>query len=257
MIGLASMTENAYGRLASLVYERDKPIGTSFGDVEYYRARLEECRARTVLEPAVGNGRFLVPLARHGYEIHGFDASQAMLARCRRAILRHRVRASLQWAGFEDFAAPEPFDAVVIPAGSFQLLIGDRAVETALRRIAAHTRRGGRFIFDVALPNTYEDQGLRERVWPIGHEGLLILSEIPLPGDDDRSVTSAIHRYELDRRGRTVARELALFRLRWWTIAALEESLRKAGFHLERVVADYGAARLGEARTLTVEAIRV
>ena len=46
--------ENRYGTLASWVYDLDKPVGRSFGDIEFYRERLSDCRG-TILEPAVGN----------------------------------------------------------------------------------------------------------------------------------------------------------------------------------------------------------
>lgn len=50
-----------YGRLSSEVYDMDKPIGHSFGDVEFYMSRLESCGGR-ILEPATGTGRILIPL---------------------------------------------------------------------------------------------------------------------------------------------------------------------------------------------------
>jgi hypothetical protein len=45
--------------LATEVYELDKPIGHSFGDVEYYLRRLAGISGR-ILEPAVGTGRILM-----------------------------------------------------------------------------------------------------------------------------------------------------------------------------------------------------
>ncbi len=51
--------ENVYGKLAAWVYHLDKPIGHSFGDLEYYRERLAGCTG-AILEPATGNGRILI-----------------------------------------------------------------------------------------------------------------------------------------------------------------------------------------------------
>jgi len=50
-----------YGKLATLSYQLDKPIGSSFGDVEFYRDLLSGVTGE-VLEPAVGTGRILIPL---------------------------------------------------------------------------------------------------------------------------------------------------------------------------------------------------
>jgi hypothetical protein len=54
-----------YGKLASLAYQLDKPIGTSFGDVEFYQGLLSGVTGE-LLEPAVGTGRMLIPLLEQG-----------------------------------------------------------------------------------------------------------------------------------------------------------------------------------------------
>lgn len=43
----------SYQTLSAQVYQLDKPIGCSFGDVEYYAARLSGVVGK-ILEPAVG-----------------------------------------------------------------------------------------------------------------------------------------------------------------------------------------------------------
>ncbi len=49
-----------YSKLSSEVYNLDKYIGRSFGDVEFYQARLEGCKG-PILEPGVGTGRISSP----------------------------------------------------------------------------------------------------------------------------------------------------------------------------------------------------
>lgn len=55
---------NSYSKLATEVYDLDKPIGHSFGDVEFYRERLKSCTGR-ILEPAAGTSRILIPLLEY------------------------------------------------------------------------------------------------------------------------------------------------------------------------------------------------
>lgn len=71
-----------YNRLSSEVYDIDKYIGLSFGDVEFYRERLASCKGN-ILEPGVGTGRILIPLLEKGFEVDGFDISEDMLEICR------------------------------------------------------------------------------------------------------------------------------------------------------------------------------
>ncbi len=72
-----------YGPLATEVYDLDKPIGHSFGDVEYYTRLLATISGR-ILEPATGTGRILILLLEAGHEVDGLDSSAEMLAACRR-----------------------------------------------------------------------------------------------------------------------------------------------------------------------------
>ncbi len=58
----------SYGPLASAVYDLDKPIGRSFGDLEYYERSLAGLSGR-ILEPAVGTGRVLIPLLESGHDV--------------------------------------------------------------------------------------------------------------------------------------------------------------------------------------------
>lgn len=71
-----------YGRLATEVYEIDKPVGRSFGALEYYVRHLAGVTGR-ILEPATGTGRVLIPLLEAGFAVEGLDSSPEMLAVCR------------------------------------------------------------------------------------------------------------------------------------------------------------------------------
>jgi SAM-dependent methyltransferase len=77
-----TMSLGSYGKLATEVYDIDKPIGRSFGDVEFYQERLRSCTGR-ILEPAVGTGRILIPLLEAGLVVDGVDNSPEMLTVCR------------------------------------------------------------------------------------------------------------------------------------------------------------------------------
>lgn len=74
-----------YGSLSTELYDIDKYIGKSFGDVEYYSKRLEGVKGK-ILEPAVGNGRILIPLLHKGLNIEGFDLSDDMLQLCKKIV---------------------------------------------------------------------------------------------------------------------------------------------------------------------------
>ncbi|MCM3922360.1 class I SAM-dependent methyltransferase [Frankia sp. AiPs1] len=119
-----------YGRLSSLVYQLDKPIGTSFGDVELYGDLLAGVTGE-ILEPAVGTERVLVPLCAAGLRVRGFDTSASMLAVCRDNCAARGLAPVLFEANMMTFDDPGAFEAVIIPAGAFALVTGrDRALRS-------------------------------------------------------------------------------------------------------------------------------
>lgn len=140
--------ENRYGKLASWVYNLDKPVGRSFGDLEYYRRLLSECEG-PILEPAVGNGRIFVPLLEAGFPIEGFDASEEMLDYCRDECRRRNISASLTRQTFEEFSYDKSFAAIIIPAGSLQLITDAALAAAVLKRFYQYLVPNGRLIVDL------------------------------------------------------------------------------------------------------------
>lgn len=139
-----------YGALATEVYELDKPIGWSFGDVEYYARQLTGITGR-MLEPATGTGRILIPLLEKGLHVEGLDSSPHMLAVCRQRCQDRGLSPVLREADMTTFTQPGAYQAVIIPAGSIALLDG-QAAQQALAAFRESLTPGGRLIVDVPAP---------------------------------------------------------------------------------------------------------
>jgi SAM-dependent methyltransferase len=244
-----------YGRLSSLVYQLDKPIGTSFGDVELYRDLLAGVSGE-ILEPAVGTGRVLIPLCEAGLRVRGFDTSASMLAVCRNNCAGRGLAPELFEADMVTFDAPGAFEAVIIPAGSFALVTGRERAQRALRNIHACLRPGGRLILDA---EPLEPLGPTTAVDPLAHwwhgEDLVTLTSLPAARAEE-GVRSTWLRYELWRGGRLVDAELQKFDLQIYQLDELTDLLGEAGFAVTAVHADYEAGRppTAEAKVWTIEA---
>jgi SAM-dependent methyltransferase len=228
-----------YGPLCSLVYQLDKPIGRSFGDVELYKELLAGLSG-PILEPAVGTGRFLIPLLRSGFEVRGFDTSREMLAVCRDNCAEHGVDPVLFVADIVDFCEPGAFAAVVLPVGTFALVTGPGLAETALHNIRASLRPGGRFIVDVdVVPATGGPHAPRQ--WRHGDELITLTSHSKV--DEQARVATLSGRYELSRDGEVLLTELETYRLRLYDRDEFTEMLRAAGFEAVSVHGDYTMGR--------------
>jgi SAM-dependent methyltransferase len=243
-----------YGELASLAYQLDKPVGTSFGDVEFYLELLSGVTGE-VLEPTVGTGRVLIPLLQHGLRVRGYDASAAMLSVCRANCEARGLDPVLSEADMVAFSDPGAFQAVVIPAGSFALVIGRDRAAAALRNARQSLAAAGRLIVDVEPPQ-FTPGPFPLRYWWHGDELLTLTGHCEADAAAQR--ITCWNRYELWRDAGLIRTELQPFTLQWYGLEEFAAMLRDAGFPQVTVHGDYHAGQqpVRESRVWTFEATR-
>jgi SAM-dependent methyltransferase len=227
----ASMTASGgslYGSLSAWAYDLDKPIGHSFGDVEFLLGRLKDC-AGPVLEPAAGTGRVLIRLLEAGHDVEGFDASAEMLEVCRRNCRARGLAPRLSQMRWDTFQCDRKFAAIVMTAATFQLIPEFETACALLRRFHDHLAAGGRLILDIS-PDDCFTSNRDTRLWRTADGDLLMLHEgrTELDYVMQRSVTPM--RYEHWRDGKLMASEIETFTLRWWGVHELAMALTAAGF---------------------------
>lgn len=225
-----------YGPLCTEVYDLDKPIGHSFGDVEFYRDRLRGVDG-PVLEPAVGTGRILIPLLQAGFDVTGLDTSPDMLALCRKHCESFGLSPELLRADLTEFVRPAAFAAVIMPAGSIALLDGRVATARTLANFHESLRPGGRLLVDVpALDLIRGPEPMR--YWRSGDQ-VWTLQTLHIEYDRLNNQTTSWMRYDKWRDGALVGSELQPFRLQHWGLAEFRQLLVDAGFSDIEVTADY------------------
>jgi len=231
-----------YGSLASEVYELDKPIGHSFGDVEYYTGALTGTEG-PVLEPAVGTGRMLIPLLQAGLQVEGFDVSPHMLAICRGQCAERGLDPVLSEADMTTFTSPGRYAAVILPAGSFGLVAGREAALRALGCFRESLRPGGRLIVDVDAPGLMTGPVQAPvRHWR-RHPFLWTLQTMTVEHDQAAHQSTWFARYEKWQDGGLIATELQLLRLQHWSLTEFTGLLTEAGFTSIEVIAGYRDGR--------------
>jgi SAM-dependent methyltransferase len=243
-----------YGALVTEVYDLDKPIGSSSGDVEYYRSELAGTEG-AILEPAVGTGRILIPLLEAGFVVDGFDVSSDMLSVCRRHCEERELAPRLFQADMTTFARPGQYGAVIVPTGSIVLLDGRSATLAALRCFHDSLSPNGRLIVDIPAPRLIA--GIQPmRHWRRGDD-VWTLQELGVAFDPFAFQTTQWLRYDRWHDGSLVASELQTFRLQQWTTTEFTALLSDAGFADIKVTADYQQTAVGaESETWTFHARR-
>jgi SAM-dependent methyltransferase len=249
---------NRYGSLASHVYQLDKPVGHSFGDVEFYLDALRGLRG-PVLEPAVGSGRVIIPLLQAGLDVEGFDASPEMLAICRENCEAAGLTPRLSQARFEDFSCDRPVEAIIMPVGSFHLITSFETAMAVFESFHAHLAPAGRLLIDLSVASGIHQAGPRTRHWYDAAGDRFTLHESPAELDGIAQLATFHHRYEQWRNGNLVRSESELFAMRWWSMEEFRLALIQTGFATVCVYGDYDrAASPGPGhRTLTFEATRL
>lgn len=125
-------------------------------DVAYY-ARMADELGSPVLELGVGTGRVAEAIARRGHTLVGVDLMAPMLERAgerlARASSKLAARVTLHRADLREVRLRRRFPLVIAPFNVFMHLYTREDFERALGTVRAHLAEGGRFVFDVLMPD--------------------------------------------------------------------------------------------------------
>ena len=149
---------STYGDRIAEVYDRWAGVPA---DTELAVAFLGDLAgAGPVLELGVGTGRIALPLAERGLEVHGVDASEAMVAR-----LREKPGGAAIPVAIGDFAevpAEGPFSLVFVVFNTFFGLLTQEAQVRCFANVAARLTPQGAFALEAFVPDVARfDRGQR------------------------------------------------------------------------------------------------
>lgn len=120
----------------------------------------ELARGGPVLELGIGTGRVALPLAARGLEVHGIDASEAMVEKLR---AKPGGRALPVTTGdFADVSVEGRFPLIFVVFTTFFALTTQEAQVRCFRNVADHLIEGGCFLIEAFVPDvTRFDRGQR------------------------------------------------------------------------------------------------
>ncbi|MCF6137828.1 class I SAM-dependent methyltransferase [Pseudalkalibacillus berkeleyi] len=219
-----------YSRLSAEVYDLDKPIGHSFGDIEYYIDRLSTVKG-PILEPATGTGRLLIPLLEKGMNVDGFDLSEDMLEICRMNCKERGLHPNLFNGKMESFSRDVKYDAIIVPTGTFLLLHDREQSIAALTNFHQHLSNGGKLIVDIFLQQNISIGTSSTRTWNLDNGDVITLEDKTVEVDYINQYKISHNRYEKWRNGSLVQTELERFPLRWYGVDEFKMILESIGFN--------------------------
>jgi SAM-dependent methyltransferase len=151
------MTRNYESKWWAYIYDQywvDERRGAFERDFAFYPLQLAGVQG-PVLECACGTGAVMLPLMAMGFDLHGFDVSEPMLAELRRKALAEGITdidARISQQQFADFHYEMRFDAIIIPSNSFMMISSQTEQIQVLRNIHTHLAPNGRLLLHFFVP---------------------------------------------------------------------------------------------------------
>jgi SAM-dependent methyltransferase len=208
-------------------------------DETYFLQQIAKCRGR-VLEIGVGTGRLFSQALNLGADIYGLDVSGNMIEKAKEKIpSEYHHRLWIQNA--VTMQLPYKFALILAPFRVFAHLIDFEDQIDCLNRINDHLEPGGRFIFDMFIPdlnvlaNGRPDQVDFEGEYEMGKKLIRITSaNYDLP----RQIANVQMRFRWDEDG--MEQEAVWnFPMRFYFRFELEHLIRLSNLELESIYGDY------------------
>lgn len=123
--------------------------------------RLSElAQGGRALELGIGTGRAALPLAARGIEVHGIDASEAMISRLRVKPGGESIPVTV--GNFADVEVEGEFTLIYIVFNTFFALLTQEKQVECFRNVAAHLAEDGTFVIEAFVPDMKRFTGGQE-----------------------------------------------------------------------------------------------
>lgn len=143
---------STYGDRIAEVYDERYPVVPSAPDVATTIEFLASfAGASPALELGIGTGRVALPLAGAGVEVHGIDASAAMVERMRTKPGGAAIPVTI--GDFRDFSLGTTFSVIYVPFNTFFGLLSQDDQVTCFRAVARHLTDDGVFVMEAFVPD--------------------------------------------------------------------------------------------------------
>lgn len=211
-----------------------------FADEAFFRGLVED-GGEPALEVGCGTGRLLLPYLEAGLDVEGVDASEEMLAICRRKAEERGLEPTLHLQRMEALNLSRRYRTLFVPWGTFQAVVDRAAAAGTLERFHRHLEPGGRLAVALFVPRGELDRLRRWRIRRVAEraDGATVLFHEAVEYDLTEQVQTDWYRYEVVEDGRVVASETRRMRQRWYHKHELSLLLERAGFVGMRTWGDY------------------
>jgi len=220
--------------------------GTQGPDEPFFRRVLEQ-RPGPALDVGCGTGRLLLPFLQARHEVEGVDASAGMLVILRRNAAEVGLAPVIVQQRMQELDLARTYRTILVPCGSFQLVIDRGEAMGTLRRFHAHLEPGG--VLVLTIYNRW-DELKDERVgeWVTrGRAPLPDRTELEKHARVDarhllEQILDVTVRYRRLQDEEVIEEQVVASPERWYFLHELELMLDRTGFRHLRVTGNYTEA---------------
>ena len=148
MAGDPDYAPGAYGDRIATDYD---DLHTHMDPTDAVEALARLAGGGRALELGIGTGRIALPLAARGVEVHGLDASEAMVAKLRAKPGGEAIPVMI--GDFADVGVEGEFDLIFVAFNTFFALLTQEEQLRCVRNVAAHLSPGGVFVVEAFVPD--------------------------------------------------------------------------------------------------------
>ncbi|MBN2153666.1 MAG: class I SAM-dependent methyltransferase, partial [Candidatus Lokiarchaeota archaeon] len=147
-------------------------------EIDFYKRVFDEYAripVKAVLEPACGNGLYLVNMARAGFTIAGYDLAPEMVefarAKARREGLEKAI--TVVQGDMRDFRPGQQFDAAINQINSLAYMKADEDVVGHFKATADSLVTGGIYIVELTIKcEDFENEHKPDETWIMERDGI-------------------------------------------------------------------------------------
>ena len=137
-----------YGDRIAEVYDEWFGVPSDMEDAVAFLSDLAD--AGPVLELGIGTGRIALPLAERGIEVHGIDASEAMVEKLRAKAGGEDIPVAI--GDFAELDVEGDFSLVYVVFNTFFALLSQEDQVRCFSNVARRLREGGVFVIEAFVP---------------------------------------------------------------------------------------------------------
>lgn len=236
------MSAALFDRIARLYDHEQKEY---VRDIPFYMEYAKKCGGE-VLELGCGTGRVLIPIAREGIKVTGFDASEVMLDIARNKATEDKsARGNVTFihGDMKKFDIGKRFALIFIAFRSFQCLLTKSEQISCLECVCDHLSDGGLFVLDLFAPR-YDLLAQEKRSLDLGEfydeeNGVYVTSRAEDTYDLAKQTLHEDRYYEWTDNTGTMQSQVWSFDLAYLFRYEAELLLEKCGFSVENVFGDF------------------